>query len=64
MNINPNRRKMVERNDGVERAISDDPSIVAGPEDKRNGARKADIHEDWLSLATADPSLWLRDADL
>lgn len=64
MNASPDRRGTAETNGGVERFIAEDPSVISGPENKRNGTRKTNIHEDWLFMATADPSLWLRDADL
>jgi hypothetical protein len=46
------------------RILADEGPSVASSENKRNGAAKnTDAQEDWLSLATADPSFWLRDVD-
>lgn len=66
MDPRPNTRGSAGAKLGSERALTDEPSSVADPGNNRNGGiGETDAREDWLSsLATADPSLWLRDVDL
>ncbi len=46
------------------RTLAGKRSSVAGSRSARVGAHKeTDTHEDWSSLAAADPALWLKEVD-
>lgn len=46
------------------RILADEgPSVAGSRSAPSGGVEKTDVQEDWLYLATADPSFWLRDVD-
>jgi hypothetical protein len=57
----PSAPDVVGTNSTEGRTPAGKPSSVAGP---RNRARnETDTQEDWPSLATTDPALWLKEVD-
>ena len=64
METMPNVHAMSGANGGADNASAEVPSTGSTPGKRKRGARRTDIHEDWLSMATADPALWLRDIDV
>lgn len=64
METTPNVHGTPGMNGGAEKVSAEVHSTVStSGKRKKGGARRTDIHGDWLSMATVDPALWLRDID-
>jgi hypothetical protein len=64
MEATPDTHGTVRRDGRRARIPADEGPSVAGSRNvQTGGVAKTDVQEEWLSLATADPSFWLRDVD-
>lgn len=64
MDMSPNTHDAARRDDARRRIQTKKGPSAAGRGNGRIGVTKKSVdREDWLFLATSDPSSWLKDAD-